>query len=184
MRYCSRRRSCCCTRISIWTAMPSVPVQRSARRCAERAKAYILIEEEIPLNLRFWIGATAATDADILAEVDVSVCVDCGDEAAFRAGKQAFRQGKTTVCIDHHHTTSSFCDYNYVDRRRRLPEADLSTPAGDGHAAGCRNRRGTFCGDDNGYGQFQYSIRRNRPLRLPLRSVTGASTATTSVWAV
>ena len=50
-----------------------------------------------------------------MEDVDVSVCVDCGDESRFPGRKQAFRQGKTTVCIDHHHTTSSFCDYNYVD---------------------------------------------------------------------
>ena len=78
-------------------------------------EAYILIEEEIPLNLRFLDRGYCTTDADILAEVDVSVCVDCGDESRFPGRKQAFRQGKTTVCIDHHHTTSSFCDYNYVD---------------------------------------------------------------------
>ena len=117
-------------------------------------EAYILIEEEIPLNLRFLDRGYCTTDADILAEVDVSVCVDCGDESRFPGRKQAFRQGKTTVCIDHHHTTSSFCDYNYVD-----PEAaatgeliyQLLQVMGIQPDA---DRRGTFCGDDNGYGKF------------------------------
>lgn len=78
-------------------------------------RAYILLEEEIPLNLRFLDRGCCTTDADIFADVDISVCVDCGDESRFPGRKEAFRRGKTTICIDHHHTTSSFCDYNYVD---------------------------------------------------------------------
>ena len=51
-------------------------------------EAYILIEEEIPLNLRFLDRGYCTTDADILADVDVSVCVDCGDESRFPCRKQ------------------------------------------------------------------------------------------------
>ena len=32
---------------------------------------------------------------------------------AFRDARS--RKRKTSVCIDHHHTTTEFCDYNYVD---------------------------------------------------------------------
>ncbi|MBQ1229168.1 MAG: bifunctional oligoribonuclease/PAP phosphatase NrnA, partial [Firmicutes bacterium] len=54
-------------------------------------------------------------DHDLIKNADVSICVDCGDVSRFPARKEKFLQGKTTVCIDHHQTTSEFCDYNYVD---------------------------------------------------------------------
>ena len=56
-------------------------------------RAYILLEEEIPLNLRFLDRGCCTTDADIFADVDISVCVDCGDESRFPGRKEAFRRG-------------------------------------------------------------------------------------------
>lgn len=78
-------------------------------------QAYILVEEDVPLNLRFLDRGYCTKNPEILPEPDVSVCVDCGDVSRFPGRAEAFRRAKTTVCIDHHETTEAFCDYRYVD---------------------------------------------------------------------
>ena len=78
-------------------------------------EAFILVEEELPLNLAFLDKGYCTEDPDVLADVDVSFCVDCGDATRFPGRIDKFAQGKTSVCIDHHHTTTEFCEYNYVN---------------------------------------------------------------------
>ena len=77
--------------------------------------AYILIEDEVPDNLKFLDKGYTTFDHKITEDVDVSLCVDCGDFSRLPAREEKFREGKVTVCIDHHGTTENFCDYNYVD---------------------------------------------------------------------
>lgn len=77
--------------------------------------AYILMEDELPANLRFMDKGYFTWDRNIIESPDVSVCVDCGDFGRFPLRKEKFLQGRTTVCIDHHGTTEEFCKYNYVD---------------------------------------------------------------------
>ena len=78
-------------------------------------QAYILIEESIPLNLQFMDKGYCTTDTGILEEPDLSVCVDCGEMSRFPGRRETFLKGKTSMCLDHHHTTSAFCQYNYID---------------------------------------------------------------------
>ena len=46
-------------------------------------QAYILIEENIPLNLQFMDKGYCTKDTGILKEPDLSVCVDCGEMSRF-----------------------------------------------------------------------------------------------------
>lgn len=78
-------------------------------------QAFILVEEELPLNLAFLDKGYCTDDQNILENVDISFCVDCGDATRFPGRAEKFAEGKTSVCLDHHHTTTEFCDYNYVD---------------------------------------------------------------------
>lgn len=78
-------------------------------------ECYILIEDEIPGNLKFLDRGYCTADPDILGRPDVSICVDCGDAGRFPKRKARFLSAPVTVCIDHHMTTDPFCDYNYID---------------------------------------------------------------------
>jgi len=84
-------------------------------------EAYVLIEDQMPAYLKFMDKGYFTQDQNVIAEPDVSVCVDCGDFSRFPLRKNAFLRGRTTVCIDHHRTTKEFCDYNHVD-----PEASAT----------------------------------------------------------
>ena len=84
-------------------------------------ECYILVEEELPLNLKFLDKGYCTDDQNIIEDVDVSFCVDCGDETRFPNRTEKFAQGKVSICLDHHRTTKDFCDYNYVD-----PEASAT----------------------------------------------------------
>ena len=84
-------------------------------------ECYILVEEELPLNLKFLDKGYCTDDQNIIEDVDVSFCVDCGDETRFPKRTEKFEQGKTSICLDHHRTTKDFCDYNYV-----VPEASAT----------------------------------------------------------
>ena len=84
-------------------------------------ECYILVEEELPLNLKFLDKGYCTDDQNIIEDVDVSFCVDCGDETRFPNRTEKFEQGKASICLDHHRTTKDFCDYNYV-----VPEASAT----------------------------------------------------------
>ena len=76
---------------------------------------YVLVEEELPLNLAFLDKSYCTLDPNVIGEVDISFCVDCGDATRFPGRAEKFAEGKTSICLDHHHTTAEFCEYNYVD---------------------------------------------------------------------
>ena len=76
---------------------------------------YVLVEEELPLNLAFLDKGYCTIEPEIIEDADVSFCVDCGDATRFPGRAEKFAEGKTSICLDHHHTTTEFCDYNYVD---------------------------------------------------------------------
>lgn len=78
-------------------------------------KCWVLAEDPMPNNLVFIGKGYMTAEHDMIKNADVSICVDCGDVSRFPARKEKFFEGRTTVCIDHHQTTSEFCDYNYVD---------------------------------------------------------------------
>lgn len=77
--------------------------------------AWILLEDDIPANLRFLDKGYCTYDMDIIKNPDICMCVDCGDLGRFPKRAEKFNKGKTTICIDHHRTTEFFCQYNYVD---------------------------------------------------------------------
>ena len=102
--------------------------------------AYVLIEEQLPANLRFMDKGYFTFDEKVIEHPDVSVCVDCGDFGRFPMRREKFASARTTVCVDHHGTTQNFCDYNYVDSaaaatgeliyaliKEMVPEADVET---------------------------------------------------------
>ena len=102
--------------------------------------AYVLIEEQLPANLRFMDKGYFTFDEKVIEHPDVSVCVDCGDFGRFPMRMEKFLSARTTVCVDHHGTTQNFCDYNYVDSgaaatgeliyaliKEMVPEADVET---------------------------------------------------------
>ena len=102
--------------------------------------AYVLIEEQLPANLRFMDKGYFTFDEKVIEQPDVSVCVDCGDFGRFPMRMEKFLSARTTVCVDHHGTTQNFCDYNYVDSaaaatgeliyaliKEMVPEADVET---------------------------------------------------------
>ena len=102
--------------------------------------AYVLIEEQLPANLRFMDKGYFTFDEKVIEQPDVSVCVDCGDFGRFPMRREKFASARTTVCVDHHGTTQNFCDYNYVDSaaaatgeliyaliKEMVPEADVET---------------------------------------------------------
>ncbi len=76
---------------------------------------WVLIEDRIPENLQFLDRDYCTTDQDILGAPDLSVCVDCSDMDRIHNRGRRFLSAKVTVCIDHHRTTDSFCDLNYID---------------------------------------------------------------------
>ncbi len=77
--------------------------------------AYILMEDDIPGNLKFLDKGYCTDDLNVIKDADISICVDCGDFSRFPLRKEKFLKGRTTICVDHHRTTKEFCDYNYVD---------------------------------------------------------------------
>lgn len=81
----------------------------------EGKEAWIMLEDDIPANLRFLDKGYSTQDLTTVENPDVCMCVDCGDTGRFPARAEKFQTGKTTICVDHHRTTKFFCDMNYVD---------------------------------------------------------------------
>ncbi len=79
-------------------------------------ECHILIEDGIPANLAFLDQGYCTFDQHILTDVDLSICVDCGDPSRFEKRQEKFAAAKHSLCLDHHSTTVYHCDYNYVDK--------------------------------------------------------------------
>jgi phosphoesterase RecJ-like protein len=80
-----------------------------------KKKAYILIEDAIPEYLGFLNSDLCTFDCNIIMNPDLSIAVDCTDIERFEKRRDKFLEGKVKICIDHHHTSGYFADYNYVD---------------------------------------------------------------------
>lgn len=91
----------------------------SAALCAALRKlgkqSYILIEDEIAAFLQFLDNDYCTYDANVIAEPDICLCIDCGETGRFKKREEKFFQGKTKGCIDHHGTSTPFADFNYID---------------------------------------------------------------------
>lgn len=120
--------------------------------------AYILIEDEIPDNLKFLDKDYATFDGSIIQDPDVSLCVDCGDFGRLPKREQTFRKGKVTVLIDHHGTTENFCDYNYVDPSAAATgELIYALIKEMGVVPDVETGESIFCAITTDTGNFQYS---------------------------
>lgn len=80
---------------------------------------HILVEDKLPDYLTF-------LDEDYTLDVedwkrqgrippDVSLCIDCGEEHRFPLRAEAFRAGRTKICLDHHRSSPGIGDLNYID---------------------------------------------------------------------
>lgn len=78
-------------------------------------ETWILLEDDIPANLRFLDKGYCTWDEDRIHEPDICMCVDCSDTGRFEKRAEKFIAGKTTVCIDHHRTGEAKWDYSYID---------------------------------------------------------------------
>ena len=77
--------------------------------------AHILIEDDIPGNLKFLDCGLCTYDMDIIMAPDICIGVDCADVERFIKRREKFISGKTTLNIDHHKTAKLFADINYID---------------------------------------------------------------------
>lgn len=77
-------------------------------------RSYILIEDKIPENLKF-LDKDYCVDTLQDIDVELSLCVDCGNYDRFPKREETFKQGKESMCIDHHETSNPIFDYNYID---------------------------------------------------------------------
>ena len=86
---------------------------RALRNAGKRA--CVLVEDHVPEYLQFLDQGYCTTDENYIEAPDVCMCVDCGEVVRFPKRENKFFQGKTTICVDHHTTSSPFADYNYID---------------------------------------------------------------------
>ncbi|MCQ2550593.1 MAG: bifunctional oligoribonuclease/PAP phosphatase NrnA [Clostridia bacterium] len=77
-------------------------------------EAYVLLEDEIPLNISFLKGDYTTYDENIL-DPDLVICIDCGAVDRFSMRKDVFLNAPLTMCIDHHPTSKGIADLNYID---------------------------------------------------------------------
>ena len=99
-------------------------------------EAYILTDKPLPGFLQFLLKATDSlksagpsaeedlsagekpwftTDLQVIPEPEISFLVDCNVEKRISGRAEAFRRGKTSLCIDHHRETVSDSEYYYLD---------------------------------------------------------------------
>lgn len=79
-------------------------------------EAYVLIEDDIPANLKFLENMQCTFDLNAIENPDICMTVDCAEIYRFAKRKDKFLSGKTTMCLDHHSTSKAFADYNYIDK--------------------------------------------------------------------
>ena len=83
-------------------------------------KAAVLLEEDAPEYLGFLDTGCCIQDGDSFGTPDLCICVDCNDEGRLNNRVERYRNGGSTICIDHHLApddfgTRGFCDHYYID---------------------------------------------------------------------
>ncbi len=131
-------------------------------------EAFVLMEEELPLNLAFLDRDGYCTrELDIIKEPDISFCVDCGDETRFPERREKFAQAPVSICVDHHHTTKEFCDYNYVDPDAAAAgELIYDLTAAMGISGDIEIGEAVFAAITTDTGNFQYSNTTRRSFEI------------------
>lgn len=77
--------------------------------------AWVFAGETVPENLAFMAGDLCVFEAEQAADADVAVCVDNGDPERLTWRKETFLQTPFTICIDHHGTSTPYCNLNHID---------------------------------------------------------------------
>lgn len=78
-------------------------------------EAYIVAEEELQYNLQFMDPNLWSQDLEPGEKADIAVCVDCGEISRLGNRGKTFESAPFNICIDHHKTSTSFCNLNYID---------------------------------------------------------------------
>ncbi|MBQ1396312.1 MAG: bifunctional oligoribonuclease/PAP phosphatase NrnA [Eubacterium sp.] len=82
---------------------------------ARGKNAFVLLDEAIPENLRFLENGCCEWDLEKARDIEVAVTVDSGDLKRIGVRGEVFLTAKTKVCLDHHGSSTPYCDYNYID---------------------------------------------------------------------
>lgn len=77
--------------------------------------SHVMMDEEIPENIRFIENGCCSWDLDIISVPDVCICLDNGELSRIFDRQELFSKGKTSVLIDHHKSSEPFLDLNYID---------------------------------------------------------------------
>ena len=75
----------------------------------------ILVDEELPANLRFMDDGMFVIPEDGMEPPDIAVAVDCSELKRFPKRAEIFRSAPVCICIDHHKNDDPSCTLNYVD---------------------------------------------------------------------
>lgn len=75
----------------------------------------ILIDEELPANLRFMDDDMFVIPEGEMESPDISMAVDCSELSRFPKLVDIFKSGRTSICLDHHLNDDPGFDYNHVD---------------------------------------------------------------------
>ena len=78
-------------------------------------------EEDLSAGEKPWF----TTDLQVLPEPEICFLVDCNVEKRISGRAEAFRSGKTSLCIDHHRETVSDSEYYYLDHDDRDGNMDI-----------------------------------------------------------
>lgn len=78
-------------------------------------KAVIVYDDKIPDNLLFLAGDMVTGDPEKIKDIDVALCIDCGEIGRLGSRGAAFTAAPKRVCIDHHVSSTPFCDLNHID---------------------------------------------------------------------
>lgn len=76
--------------------------------------AEIHIEDKVPNNIKFMDRGYCVYKSTI-ANPDICMALDSSAESRLGLRIGQFKEGKTTIMIDHHKTAEPFADYNLVD---------------------------------------------------------------------
>lgn len=84
--------------------------------------AEIFLEEIPPVFSFLHFSEEIISDAPEREPFDLFICLDCGDAKRLGPNAGYFENARSTLCIDHHISNSSFADENYI-----IPEASSTS---------------------------------------------------------
>lgn len=73
--------------------------------------------EGIPAYLSFLDNGIFTDDYRILPPPDICMAVDCSEDSRLNERLDAFNEGDTRICVDHHLNDTGYGDYYYIDEK-------------------------------------------------------------------